>query len=401
MTRKNYDVVVIGGGVIGILTAFFLTKAGMKVGLIEKGVIASGTSSKTMSNLSLHNRMPGPEWDLSMETLKIYKNLDEKYGKLFEFEVTASLMLIDLEEKISWAQERVKQQQQAGLDIEYIDAKNLRELDPSVSHIISGAAYCHSSARINSLLLCYNLARATRSLGTEIFTNTAVTGILVKKGKVIGIKNTSGIINCEIVVNAAGPSADLIGKMVGINLPIKKNRGHILVTQQIPPTGIRLKGECTDKKNKFKETNIQNKIKPEKKIDFNSKYDVHMVFAQTPSGNCLIGRSGEEGKEEIEIRPEAINAIIKRAEYFIPMLSKVSIIRVFAGIRPYSPDGLPFLGELQDPKGFFLACGFGDKGVALGAAGAEKIAKSILDSSYIVPKVFDPNRFSKTSFITN
>ena len=116
-----------------------------------------------------------------------------------------------------------------------------------------------------------------------------------------------------------------------------------------------------------------------------------MVFAQTPSGNCLIGRSGEEGKEEIEIRPEAINAIIKRAEYFIPMLSKVSIIRVFAGIRPYSPDGLPFLGELQDPKGFFLACGFGDK----------EIAKSILDSSYIVPKVFDPNRFSKTSFITN
>ena len=83
------------------------------------------------------------------------------------------------------------------------------------------------------------------------------------------------------------------------------------------------------------------------------------------------------------------------------MLSKVSIIRVFAGIRPYSPDGLPFLGELQDPKGFFLACGFGDMGVALVAAGAEKIAKSILDSSYIVPKVFDPNRFSKTSFITN
>ena len=64
---------MIGGGVIGILTAFFLTKAGMKVGLIEKGVIASGTSSKTMSNLSLHNRMPGPEWDLAMETLKIYK----------------------------------------------------------------------------------------------------------------------------------------------------------------------------------------------------------------------------------------------------------------------------------------------------------------------------------------
>ena len=87
MTRKNYDVVVIGGGVIVILTAFFLTKAGIKVGLIEKGVIASGTSSKTMSNLSLHNWMPGPEWDLAMETLKIYKNLDETFGKLFEFEV--------------------------------------------------------------------------------------------------------------------------------------------------------------------------------------------------------------------------------------------------------------------------------------------------------------------------
>ena len=107
MARKNYDVVVIGGGIIGVLTTLFLSKAGMKVGLIEKGVIASGTSSKTMSNLSLHNRMPGPEWDLAMETLKIYKNLEETFGKLFEFEVTASLMLIDLEEKISWAQRRV------------------------------------------------------------------------------------------------------------------------------------------------------------------------------------------------------------------------------------------------------------------------------------------------------
>ena len=60
------------------------------------------------------------------------------------------------------------------------------------------------------------------------------------------------------------------------NLFDKKNRGHILVTQPIPPTGVRLKGECTDKKNKFKETNIQNKKKPENKIDYNSKYDVHM-----------------------------------------------------------------------------------------------------------------------------
>ncbi len=392
--NERHDVVIIGGGVIGTQVAYFLSEEGADVCLVEQAGLASGTSGATMSNLALHNRMPGPEWDLAMESREVYKNAKETLGQDCEFEVVSSVMLIEKEENVPWVQGRVEKQRAAGLDIEMISQEELRKVDPYASLDLVGAALCHPSAWVNSMLLCNAFAEAARRNGARIYTDTRVTGVAAEGGKIKGVETTSGKIACDIVVNAAGPQADAVGELVGFPIPIRRNRGTLVVTEPLPYMGVRLRGEGVDHaRSKAKREAYLAARGGEGEIDPEIKYDIHFVLTQTKTGNFLIGRSGEDHPKDRTVQLGAVMAIVKTNVRFVPALAKATVIRVYAGIRPYSPDFLPLLGPLDEPKGFFLACGFGDKGVGLGAGGVKHVVRSIVDSDHRIPDALRPDRF--------
>lgn len=368
MATRGHDVVVIGGGVIGTAVLYFLASEGVDAALVDRGDVASGTSGATMGNLSLHNRMPGPSWDLAMESRAIYAEWASTLGSAFEFEVTSSLMLVDTEVRMEWVRQRAEVQRTAGLDVEVVPSRRLRELDPTVSSDVAGAAYCAASARLNPFLLCRALASRAMGLGATVYRHTEVLGVDVRKGAIGGVETPSGTIHCRMLVDAAGAEADRVGRMAGVPVSIVRDHGCVVVSERIPYLGIRIKGECTEGGDGVDHGD-----------ELDRRNNIHMVFSQTASGNCLIGRSGiREDRFSEGGALEAATGILRRARRFVPAVSGLSAIRVFHGVRPFSHDGLPILGPVGEPKGFFAACGFGDRGFALGAAGAQLVARSIM-----------------------
>jgi len=382
--KQGHDVIVIGAGVIGTAVAYLLAREGINVGLIDRGNAASGTSGATMGNLSLHNRLPGPTMDLALASYSLYREWSETLPSDFEFEIVSSLMLIGDDHALDWARERVTIQREAGLNVEFIDARRLAEVDDTVAGDIPGAVYCPPSARLNPFLLCNTLAQSAERLGARFYRHTEVTDVLVAHGAIAGVAAGKKTIGCDLVVNAAGVDSGCIARMAGAHIPIVGNRGVLAVTERFKDPGIRVKGECTE--GGLKDT-------PQDALD--ARYDVHLVFSQTQSGNCLIGRSGEPLHEcSAKGIAEAAFTILRRAQRFIPGISRIPLIRVFHGVRPYSPDSLPILGEMTSPRRLFAACGFGDKGFALGAAGAQLVVDAIINRGLEIEEIFSPARFS-------
>jgi glycine/D-amino acid oxidase-like deaminating enzyme len=395
--RRGYDVVVIGGGVIGTAVAYYLAEGGADVALIERGFLASGTSGATMANLSLHNSMPGPDWDFTMTSLSIYKDLARSLKIDFEFRTTSSLMLIENMQDIGWAEKRVITQREAGLDVEFVQQERLKEIDNTVADDIAGAIYCRASARLNPFLFCRALIDSATDHGAIIYDHTEVRTVQVKNGRVAGVDTDKGRIFCDTLVDAAGSLADQIAFIGGTYIPVVRSRGVLIVTERVPYLGgVEVKGECTE--GASGRTKVKCTEGGSGSLDLNSlrsRYDIHMVYSQTATGNCLIGRSeaidedGESRKSDLE----AAIGISQRAVRFIPSLSQISVIRTFTGVRPFSPDGMPILGEVKEPRGFVAACGFGDNGFITGVAGARLVALSILDKAVRISEAFTPDRF--------
>jgi|GEM_PF-1125111 len=382
---RYYDAVVIGGGVIGLATAFHLARRGVKVCLIERGMVAAGTSGATMGNLSFHNRMPGLSLDLAKASRQQYEELARESRVNFEFETAPSLMLIEDLSVIDWVKRRVRIQKEAGLDVEFVGPDDLVQLDKTIAPDLAGGVYCRTSARLNPFLLCLAFSELIRKLGGHVLTHNEVTSVIVHHGRVHGVKIGRRKILCDAVVNAAGSNADQVAEMAGVRLSLVRELGTVVVTEKLPRLGVRLKGECTEK-----DAEAQNVDTLERRMN------VHFVFSQTKSGNCLIGRSGQRLGEPASCRLEAVKAILYRACRFMPPLARVTVVRTFSGVRVYSLDGFPILGPVGEPRGYFLAAAFGDKGFSLGPAAAVLLAHTILEDHNVIPAKLLPSRFFET-----
>jgi sarcosine oxidase subunit beta len=381
--KNNYDVIVVGGGIIGSAVTYYLSQESLKVCVLEKAGIATGTTGATMGNLSLHNRVPGPWFDLALKTWDIYSHLQEKTGCDVEFSIVGSLMLIREEENIVWAKNRVAIQREAGLEVEFVAKEDIKRLDPEVSNNVAGAVYSPMSAHVNPFLLCRAFLQAARANGAVIATHTPVTGCTVVNGKIRSIETPRGVYHAPVVIIAAGAWSGEVGQLLSVNVPVEKNIGTILIVENFAGKGTGIKGECTDGVSDI-----------DKRKQTHRDYDVHFVFTRTPSGNCLLGRSGIPFKDHSGVDYNAVQAISERATLFLPQLGRMHIIRCFTGIRPFSPDRLPQLGAIPSVSGVYLACGFGDKGVGSGAYAAYLLSRSILtQNNRIIPSEFNPNRF--------
>ncbi len=375
---QYFDAIVIGGGIIGTSFTYYLAQRGLKVLLLERDSISCGTTGATHSNLSLHNRLPGPTFDYGMETWQIFKELDDAFPGLFEFKVLSSLLLMEDQEDLPEVKERLKAQQEAGLEIELLEERALRGLDPTISPKIQYALFCPKSARLYAPALAQLYVSLAKDRGAVVWDKTEVLDIIVESHKVKGVRTERDSIHCDLVINCGGLYSGEISSMVGLNIPIFPNRGHIVITSPMPKYGISMKGEYVS---------LQRKEKKD------SRSSVYLVLTQTEHGQFLIGRSGEEGVTHRREDYSKIKELCSNAMKFVPGLKDTNIIRVFTGVRPVSKDELPIVGEVDSPEGFVLACGFGDRGIGIGPSMVRSMASVLAgDSTHENLKVFSPSR---------
>ncbi|MBC8230800.1 FAD-binding oxidoreductase [bacterium] len=357
------DVIIIGGGVIGTATAYYLSKRNIKTILVEKNDLASGTSGACDGCIFMQSKKPGRHLELALQSAKLYQTLPDELECDIGYQKSGGMILIESEEQVAAMRQFTQQQQSAGLEVELLNIEDALKIERHLSPKLVGATYSPMDVQVDPLSLTFAFAAAAKRLGAQILTGTEVTSIAVKNGKIGGVQTNNGKIAAEIVINATGVYAPFIGKMVGVEIPIIPRRGQILVTEPLPPLINCIMLCACYIAAKFKIEGQEGKVYSHLTDD--SRLGVGMVLEQHHASNILIGSTREFFGYDRRVTIEGMRAVARHAKNILPILRDVHIIRSFAGLRPYTSDGLPFLGYIGGPKGFLVAAGHEGDGIAL------------------------------------
>ena len=384
---RDADVIIIGGGIMGCSIAFQLRKLGKSVLVLERRDVASGSGGASDGVVGYHTKKPGPQMDLAVQSIAMFRTLLPELGDEVDFHSTAGGMQ-PAEDKLQWdvLSQIAAQQRESGVDIRMISMDEALALEPNLNPNLYGALYCPTSAKVNALKLTLAFSHAAKRLGAVIQTQTEVTGILTDRGRVRGVQTSRGDYYADAVVNACGAWAGAVSALAGLDLPIRPRKGQLAVTE---PVGFFMKAtvQCA----------LYNiiKFRPEAVSDPSAlRLGASLSIEQTLDGGMIIGGTREFVGFEGTNTLEAIEVMMKRAIRFFPRLEHVDVIRFFSGFRPYTPDGLPLLGETASLKGFYLAAGHEGDGIALSPITGKLIAELVATGRTSYPiDLFSPNRF--------
>ena len=326
--------------------------------------------------------------ELAVQSIAMFEHLGEELGEDIEYGLRCGGMQ-PVEDQLQWdiLSEIVEEQRKSGVDIRMISIEEAREIEPMLAPDLKGALYSPTGGKVNPIKLTMAFAKAAKRNGAEILTETEVTDLIMDGKTVKGVKTTKGDFYADTVVNACGAWAANIGKMAGLDIPIQPRKGQLIVTE---PTGpfMDVTLQCA-------RYNVV-KFRPEAVTDQEAlKMGNSLSIEQTENGGLIIGGTREFVGFDRENTLEAIETILRRAVRFFPALKDVCFIRCFAGLRPYTPDGLPLIGKVNGLEGFYMAAGHEGDGIALSPITGKLLAEQIVygKESYSL-KDFDPNRFA-------
>lgn len=376
---------MIGGGAIGTSIAYHLAKRRIDVILVEKDDIASGTSGACDGFIFMQSKKPGVHLQMAMESAKMMESLSVELQRDIEYERNGGMIVVKSREDMPEMREVVERQRKLGLEVDLLDAHQARKMEPCLSSDIAGATYSSMDAQVNPISLCLAFAEAAKRMGAEVLTDTEVTGVSTANGKVEGVVTSRGVIRADVVVNAAGVYAPVIGKMVGVELPITPRRGQVLVTEPVPQLLKRVMICSRYITSKFNPRRAQ--VGARGRVPL---LGVGLALEQTRAGSLLIGSTREFVGYNRSVTPEGIQAILEHASDLVPVIGELNVIRSFAGLRPHTQDGMPILGKVDGVGGFIVAAGHEGDGIALSPITGFLIAELIATGEvpvkyYIIP----------------
>ncbi|MBP8717654.1 MAG: FAD-binding oxidoreductase [Candidatus Atribacteria bacterium] len=373
MVVQKADVVIIGGGVIGASIFYQIAKEKVEVVLLEKSSIASGTSSACEGLIFLQTKKPGIHLKMAMQSADLFKTLEDELDYKIEYVADGAMVVIPEQNQYNAMEKFVQEQNKTGLEVKLLNSDEAREQQPALSETVAGSTFCSADARVNPILLTYGfIEAATRYNNAKVFTYTKVLGIKRKNRTVEEVITNRGNIKTNIVINAAGIYAPEIGAMVNLNIPIKPRRGQLMVTETIPNI---IKGVlCTS-------NYIACKYDPE----IANNNGGGLTIEPTANDNYLIGATREFVGFNKKVSYDGIESIARNLVSLLPAFRNVSIIRFFAGLRPYTEDGLPILGKVEGLEGFIMAAGHEGDGIALSPITGRLIAELVINGKTSIP----------------
>jgi sarcosine oxidase, subunit beta len=356
MTSEVHDIVVIGGGIIGTSLAYYLAKAGQDVCVVEKGFVGSESSGRCAGGIGQSHREL-PDLALAMRSVQLWKNLSEELDVDIEYRQHGNVRLAWTEEHVANLKAMVERERSGGLECYFLDPADTHELVPDVAQTYLGSVHCPSDGSANPYKTCFALGRAARNQGAIIHEYTEVTGIKLDSSRISAVQTSNGQIETRVVVIAAGAWASVIGKMIGIKIPVTFKRSHLVVTERLPSF-----------------------LKPFTSTDF------YGYFRQTLSGTVIIGYPAMPLNDlDRHVTYEAVNITAQRAARLIPRLKDASIIRGFTGYTEWTTDYLPIMGPIKQVEGLYVAAAFCGLGFAVGPGVGELMAELVLTGQTSLP----------------
>ena len=384
-SQVNRDVVVIGGGIIGAAIAYYGSKSGLDITVLEKGALASGTSSRCDGNILAIDKDPGFDSQMSLVSQQLVHELSSELEVPFEYRNPGSILVCENDAEMEAAQQWVDRQLAAGLDFKMLDREDLRNESKFFADDLYGGLECKTDSTVNPYMLTFSMFHSAKKQGARIHTHTEVTNLLQNPDGTFTIETDGDTFTANKVVNAGGVWAPRIGSMLGVDVPIHPRKGQLIVASRQEMVGLRKVMEFGYLISKFGGERVVDEM--------TEKYGVALVFEPTESQNFLIGSSRQFAGFNTKVNHEVTRYIAKRAVRFYPKIADMTVIRTYAGLRPWTEDHLPIISEVEGTPGFYIAAGHEGDGISLAAVTGKVVEEMLNGKETCIPT--DPVRLSR------
>jgi sarcosine oxidase subunit beta len=352
-------VVIVGGGIVGAASAYYLARRGVDVVVCERSNVGSGSTERAVGGIRAQFSTP-VNVRLSMASMDVWDRFEERFGVDIEHRRIGYMFLAREEETAAQLEENAAMQREEGLDVELLDPEAAAQHSAIHAENYRKATYRAEDGVADPHLALQGFVQAAQAEGAEVRTGVPVTGIPTEDGRAVGVETDEGRIDAECVVNAAGPWAGRVAEMVGLDLPISPQRRQVAV------------------------------VEPERPVPEDSPLTFDMdsgaYYLPDREGDALVGGHFAEPEVcdpdryptdyDLEWVTEALERAADCSEYFG---LDSGIKRGWSGLYAVTPDHHPVIEETV--PGFVNAAGFSGHGVMHAPATGQIVAEIIEDGA--------------------
>lgn len=345
---RGASVVVVGGGVTGLSSGWWLARAGVDVLVLEAGIVGWEASGRNGGGAT-HVYSP-----LGVEEQRLWPQMDELLGYPTEH-MPHRIRIALTDDQLTLYRANARIAAERGFPIEPLDAKQIKELVPIVGDNVVGGLYLRFGGHANPQRTVQAYAWALQDLGGRIRQHTPVTGFRTAGGRVTAVETAAGLVGADTVVLAAGPQTDRLAAMLGVRVPLAPSRVEMICTEPLPL--MKVGG-----------------------VDGNGLYG-----RQTRRGNLVYGGGPHEWLDQTDLAAAAgakpttplLRSLGRRLAELFRGAAHMRVIRSWAGIVENTPDGLPIIDRLTQPSNVVLAT-MSSVGFGLSPASGHAISELVL-----------------------
>lgn len=364
-----WDVVIAGAGIVGAACAAACSAAGMRTAIVEPGVIGGGATAAGMGHIVVMDDSPA-QLALTSYSQSLWREMSPRLPPAVEFEQCGTLWIASDDEEMNEVRRKQSLYASVGVASEILDGIALAEAEPQLRRSLSGALLVPSDAVLYPPCAAKYLVDEAVRHGARLYASRRV--LSAGNG---GARLDDGTeLSAPFLVNAGG--ADATGLFS--NLPIRKRRGHLIITDRYPGFVRHQLVELGYLKSAHSSTadSVAFNVQPRK------------------TGQVLIGSSRQYDVEDSAVDHKIVSTMIERAQAFMPGIGNLSAIRIWTGFRAATPDKLPLIGRWPGDETLFLAAGHEGLGITTSLGTAQLLVDQILERpTKISIEPYLPERF--------
>jgi glycine/D-amino acid oxidase-like deaminating enzyme len=338
---KTSDVLIIGGGIIGGSIAFHLLEADrrLRVTLLEKEAeTGTGSTSKATGGVRFQFSTEA-NVRLTQLSYRYFTHAEEILGRSVDFIRHGYLFVTTDPATFERSKKSVALQQSLGVRSETLEPAQIqRHLAPLVTSDLAGGTFCPDDGSADPYGMLQGFLAIAKSRGLAVLVEEPVVGIERDADRVTGVRTPRDTFRAPVVINCAGPYADQVGALAGVEIPSKPYRRQVMVTDPLP---------------------ILPDVFP-LIVDLDTGFYVH----RQGKSAVLMGGTDKDIKPGLDMTVDwdAFDAVFKAAAKRVPPLAEAKVMRAYAGVRDLTPDYHGILGPARQAPGFYVACGFSGHG---------------------------------------